>query len=168
MPGKKHHKHADDCFEIARGYFEKGYALQQRGHLDRAAHCYKRSIEFLPTARAYTFLGWVYSLKNLYTEAIDACKKAIELDADYGNPYNDIGAYLIQLKRFDEAIPWLLKAIDAPDYENYCYPFVNLGRIYEWKGDWNRAKYYYQRALDENPDSRMAARALECLLAKYN
>jgi len=33
------------------------------------------------------------------------CKLAIGLDPDFGNPYNDIGAYLIELGQFDEAIP---------------------------------------------------------------
>jgi len=168
MTENSQNKHRDDSFEIAKGYFEKGYALQQRGQLDRAAHCYKRSLEFLPTARAYTFLGWVYSLKNLYREAIDVCKKAIEVDPSFGNPYNDIGAYLIRLKFYDEAVPWLLKALDAAEYKNYCYPCVNLGLIYEWKGDWDRAKSYYQRALKENPSSRIAKRAFKNLTAKYN
>ncbi len=168
MGNKTDKKRMQNLYEIARGYFEKGYALQERGYLDRAAHCYKRSIEFLPTAHAYTFLGWVYSLKNLYEEAIDVCKKAVEIDPDYGNPYNDIGAYLIQLKRYDEAIPWLQKALAAPEYQNYCYPCINLGRVYEWKGDWDKAKFYYQRAINENPASGMAQRAYNCLLAKYN
>ena len=49
-----------------------------------------------PTAEAHTFLGWAYSFLGDYESAITECRNAIELDPDFGNPYNDIGAYLIQ------------------------------------------------------------------------
>lgn len=157
-----------DNVEIARDFFEKGYLLQQGGYLDRAAHFYRRSIEYYPTAQAYTFLGWVYSLKNLYDEAITYCKLAIEIDPEYGNPYNDIGAYLIQLRRYDAAIPWLKKALHCPNYKNYCYPWLNLGRIYAFKGRWNKAMKAYRKALKENPEYMPALRAIEHLQALYN
>ena len=55
--------------ELAKNFFDKGYLLQKTGHLDRAAHFYKRSIKFQPSAQAHTFLGWVYSLKGLFDQA---------------------------------------------------------------------------------------------------
>jgi len=102
-------KEKDQKSELAQDFFEKAYHLQMNGHLDKAIHFYKRSIEFCPTAKAYTFLGWSLSLKGLYNEAIEHCKIAIEIDPALGNPYNDIGAYLLQQKKIDEAIPWLNK-----------------------------------------------------------
>ena len=69
------------------------------------------------TAEAYTFLGWVYSFLNLYDLAIDACRHAIATDPDFGNPYNDIGAYLLELDRPAEAIPWFEQALAAPRYD---------------------------------------------------
>lgn len=154
--------------EIAKEFFDKGVILQKSGHLDRAAHFYKRSIDFKPTAQAHTFLGWIYSLKGNYDAAIDECLKAVELDADYGNPYNDIGAYMLQQNRYDEAKEWLAKALAAPNYENYCYPNLNLGRIYEFKGEWENARNFYRRALKENPDYEPAINAIKDLQAKYN
>ena len=43
-------------------------------------------------------------------DAIAQCEIAIELDPEFGNPYNDIGVYLMQQQRLDEAIPWLERA----------------------------------------------------------
>jgi Flp pilus assembly protein TadD len=40
-------------------------------------------------------------------EAIAECHRAIEIDPDFGNPYNDIGAYLIERGDLRGAIPWL-------------------------------------------------------------
>ena len=93
---------------------------------------------------------------------------ATELDPNFGNSYNDIGAYLIQLKKYNEAIPWLKKALEAPDYENYCYPNLNLGYIYEFKGQWDLALEYYKTAIEENENYQPVLTAYEKLLGKYN
>src|SRR5688572_15741025 len=80
------------------------------GDFDCAIETFRKSLEIEPSAEAYTYLGWVLSLKGQIDEAIEHCEKAIALDPDYGNPYNDIGSYLIQKNKLDEAIPWLEKA----------------------------------------------------------
>src|SRR5215831_8755927 len=113
-----------DGFEIeqARKYFEQAYRHQMKGELEEAAALYKKSIETFPTAEAHTFLGWTYSFDGRLDEAISECRRAIEIDPDFGNPYNDIGAYLIEQGALDEAIPWLEKATRATRYESYCFP----------------------------------------------
>jgi Tfp pilus assembly protein PilF len=161
-------RNPDKQTDIARSFFDKAYHLQMRGYLDRAAHFYRKSIDIFPTAKAHTFLGWVYSLKGLYNEAIEECKKAIKLDPAFGNPYNDIGAYLIQLKRYSEAPKWLEKALHAPKYENYCFPNMNLGILNEIRGDWDKALQYYEKAICENPEYQPAQTAYEKLKGKYN
>ena len=105
--------------DLAMELFEKAYALQRQGELELAADLYRRSIEIHPTAEAYTFLGWTYRHQGRIEDAIAQCKKAIEVDPGFGNPYNDIGAYLIELNRADEAIPWLEQAIDSRRYYAY-------------------------------------------------
>jgi Tfp pilus assembly protein PilF len=154
--------------ELATKFFEQAYHLQMIGYLDRAIQFYKRSIEFNPSAQAYTFLGWTYSLKGLMDKAVENCKIAIQIDPEYGNAYNDIGAYLLSQKRLDEAIPWFEKAFQATNYANYCYPYLNLGRIYEFKGRWNLALDYYANAIQENPEYEPAQTAYDQLAGKYN
>jgi Tfp pilus assembly protein PilF len=55
-------------------------------------------------------------------DAIAECHRAIEIDPSFGNPYNDIGAYLIAKGELDEAVPWLEKAKTAPRYDPRHYP----------------------------------------------
>src|SRR5262245_21760924 len=110
----------------ARHFFTNAYQLQMQGMLDEAVAMYRRSIELEPTAEAHTFLGWTLSFLGRYDDAISECKLAIDLDPDFGNPWNDIGAYLIELGRDDEAIPFLERATKAKRYESYCYPHYNL------------------------------------------
>ncbi len=150
----------------AQVLFERAYRHQMRQELADAIVLYRRSIELLPTAEAHTFLGWTLSQLDRHEEAIAECHKAIALDSDYGNPYNDIGAYLIELGQWDEAIPWLEKAIRAPRYETPQFPHVNLGRVYEHLGRFQTALEQYDRALALDPFYRPAHGAKYSLLGK--
>jgi len=124
---------------------QDAYQAQMEGDYDRAVELYQSSLELHPTAEAHTFLGWTYHFQGRIEEAIAECKRAIELDPEFGNPYNDIGAYLIDLDRFDEAIPWLEQAITAKRYEPRHFPYFNLGRVYLAKGMINRARELFQK-----------------------
>jgi len=146
--------------ERAVRLFRKAYEHQMKKELDEAVELYKKSIDAYPTAEAHTFLGWTYSWMGRLDDAIAECLKAIDVDPRFGNPYNDIGSYLIMKGQIDEAIPWLERALQAPRYESYCYPHMNLGRVYESKHDWLRAKEEYRKALAQNKDYTPAAQAL--------
>lgn len=154
--------------KLAMEYFQRAYEHQMRGELQEAVELYKKSIEAHPTAEAHTFLGWTYSFMGLYDSAIEECLKAIEVDPDFGNPYNDIGAYLIEKGQLDDAIPWLKKALQAKRYESYAFPHFNLGRIYEQKGLWFEAVREYRKAYEENPKFIEAARAMARLQGLLN
>ena len=154
--------------QIALELFQRAYNHQMKGELDEAVDLYKKSIEIYPTAEAHTFLGWTYSFMGNYDEAIAECRHAIEIDPDFGNPYNDIGAYLIEQGSLDEAIPWLERAARATRYENYCFPHYNLGRVYERKHQWQKAKECYREALQHNPKYSLAKTSLRRLQAMMN
>jgi len=114
----------------ARRYFELAYRAQMDRRIDEAISLYEKSIEAQPTAEAHTFLGWAKSAQSRLDEAIAHCHAAIEIDPDFGNPYNDIGAYLIELGRPEEAIPWLTRAMRASRYEPRHFPHLNLARVH--------------------------------------
>ena len=120
-------------------FFRRAYEAQMAGDLERAIALYKKSIEEGATAEAHTFLGWTYSFQRKYREAIEECRKAIEVDPNFGNPYNDIGAYLIELGKWDEAVPWFKKAIEAPRYDPRHFPHFNLARVYIQRYDYEPA-----------------------------
>src|SRR5574341_1567727 len=136
-----------DSIALAVQLFQEAYACQMSERLEEAIELYKKSIEIYPTAEAHTFLGWAYSFQGRLDAAIEECKKAIDLDPDFGNPYNDIGAYLIEKEIYDEAIPWLEKATLARRYESHHFPHYNLGRIYLAKGMLKRALEDFEKAL---------------------
>lgn len=154
--------------EEAEVYFRKGYEAQMQGNLDEAVTHYQRSIELCPTAEAHTFLGWAYSYQGKHEDAIRECQIAIQIDPDFGNPYNDIGAYLIELGRLQEAIPWLKRAMAAKRYEPRHYPHMNLGRLYAKQGKLSEAVAELRRALEIEPEYLAARRELHRILGMLN
>ena len=162
----------DEETAAARGeaveLFRRAYAAQQEEDYDGAVELYRRSIAAYPTAEAHTFLGWVYSFQERYDEAIGECLLAIQVDPDFGNPYNDIGSYLLAKGDRFNCVRWFRRAIRAPRYEARAFPHFNLGRVYEHRGRLLDAARHYGLALEEEPNFAQAAKALRGLQARLN
>jgi Tfp pilus assembly protein PilF len=154
--------------DAAAQYLRRAFQAQMSGDFATAIDLYRRSIAFCPTAEAHTFLGWTYSFQGRLEEAIEECQKAIAVDATFGNPYNDIGAYLIEMGRLDEAIPWLERARRAPRYESPHFPRLNLGRVYLAKEMYSRALEEFEAVVELMPDHLPAQRAIAAIKRKLN
>jgi tetratricopeptide (TPR) repeat protein len=152
----------------AKEVFLDAYRHHLSGQVKKSVFLYKKSIRLKPTAEAYTFLGWAFSMTGKTMSAIRYCKKAISVDPTLGNPYNDIGVYLIELEQFREAIPWLEKAKLAQRYECVFFAYFNLGRAYEITGHIEKARLEYEEALNVNPDYHSAIEALKRIKVSYN
>lgn len=152
---------ACECCKKAAGWHKQGEFL-------RAIGVYHQSIELYPSPQAYTLLGLSYAHLGRYQEAIRSCLKATEIDPDLGNPYNDIGAYLIEMGFAEDAICWLERATRAKRYASYEYPWYNLGRVHEWAGRTRLAKQCYIRALCACRGFEPACKALLRLCASAN
>lgn len=139
-----------------------------RGDLESAIALYTKSIGLYPTAEAFTFRGWAYSFQGRVEDAIEQCKKAIAVDPTFGNPYNDIGSYLIKKGELDEAIEWLEKAKLAPRYEPRHFPYMNLGRVYARKGLVGRAIAELESALAIVPGEQSCLSMLTELRGSLN
>jgi Tfp pilus assembly protein PilF len=154
--------------ERARELWELGTKRLSEGQVEEAVELFERSIAVKPTAEGHTFRGWALSYLGRLDEATEDCKQAIQLDPDFGNPYNDIGVYLMQKGQLDEAIPWLERAKLAKRYEPRHFPYSNLGSIYERKGCWREAMREYKEALRFEPHHQPALKAVARLRAQMN
>lgn len=120
--------------EEAARLLQQALELQSQGLLEEAIRLYQKSARMHPTAEAYTFMAWAESFQGKIEEAIEHCHKAISIDPTFGNPYNDIGSYLMRQGRIEEAVPWLQKAMRATRYEPRHFPHINLARIHRLRG----------------------------------
>ena len=154
--------------EVCQRFLAEGYDKQIAGKIDEAITLYQQSLALRPTPEAHTFLGWAYSCKGRYGDAIKECEKAIRLDPEYGNPYNDIGAYLIETGRWPDALSWLEKATVAERYDGRFYAWYNLGRVWEHQGDWLKALEAYRHAVEQNPQYTLAEKAISRMQSMLN
>lgn len=145
----------------ARLQWEAGYLLHLMGEYERAIEAFHASIAVQPSAEAHTFLGWSLSHTGKLKEAIAQCEIAIQLDPDFGNPYNDIGVYLIDLGKLDEAVPWLEKAMRSKRYCCYQFPHYNVGRVRLMQGRLDDARRAFERALEHDPQHLPSLLGLE-------
>ena len=91
------------------------------------------------------------------------------MDPDFGNPYNDIGAYLIEMGRLDEAIPWLEKATLRPAVRG-----ARTSRTSTWAARTSPRRCTagpceeFRQALRLRPDYAAAQAVVEALKRKLN
>lgn len=121
--------------KLATALWQEGLERQLDGEVPEAKKLYRASLALQATPEAHTFLGWTYSFEGRLDEAISECRKAIEVDPGFGNPYNDIGAYLMELDREEDAMAWFRMAKRADRYENPQFPYLNLARVHIRRGE---------------------------------
>src|SRR5437867_3133190 len=149
---------ADPGFLIARGRGVHDLAFVKL--IRNSGETLQITFNEAPSAAGHTFRAWTFSFMGRYDDAIEECKRAIAVDPSFGNPYNDIGAYFIEMNRLDDAIPWLERAISAPRYCCYFYAHTNLARVYLQKGMREKARKSLLAALRVNPEYEPAQELL--------
>ena len=132
---------------------DDGLELFSNGKVNEALQCFIHSTKIYPTAEGYTYWGWMLSFNGALDDAIELCKKAISLDSDFGNPYNDIGMYYMKKGELEIAVPWLEQAKLAKRYLPRQFPFLNLGRIYLSQGFFLKALIEFEGALKFDPEN---------------
>lgn len=158
----------DQRLEQVSELLREGLQHQACGELDDAIRCYRRALDIQRTAEGHTYLGWAFSSKGELERAIEQCVSAINLDPEYGNPYNDIGVYLTQLGRKDEAEDWFCRAKRASRYEARHFPCINLARLYDCAGKWYEALDEIHEALSYQPGDRAAILLRAKILRRLN
>lgn len=159
---------SDDDLQAAEERFKEGYELHLHGQFEQAVIAYQESLAIVKTAEAYTYLGWCLSFKKQYKRAIELCKRAVQIDREYGAAYNDIGAYLIKLHKPCSAIPWLRRALRSRRFSTRHHAWVNLGQAYRIIGQKGRAANCFAAALKIRENYKPALLGLKSLYCDIN
>lgn len=154
---------SSDPAERAQELWKQGAGLHLETDYAGAIERYRRALRLHPTARTHTYLAWSLSRLGRYEEAVSHCRRAIELDPGYPNAYNDLGAYLIELGRPGEAIPWLRRAAGLSDYCCPHYAHYQLGRALLLQARVQEARSELETSLSMRPDYRIARRLLDSI-----
>ena len=95
-------------------------------------------------------LGEVYSSLGNHKNAIASYNRAIEVEPNYAEAYNNLGVTLNKLGRNEEAITSLNRAIDL--WPNYAEAYNNLGKVLIDFGEYKEAVANLNQAIKLWPD----------------
>lgn len=149
--------------ERAEALWQQAAALHVEERYRAAARRFREAIALHPSARAHTWLAWSLSELGRLDEAVRHCRRSIELDPDYPNAYNDLGAYLVDLDRPREAERWLRAALELDDYCCPHYAWYHLARALILQGRFEEAREALHQSLRQTPRYRPALRLLHLL-----
>jgi Tfp pilus assembly protein PilF len=142
------------CKYRAKVLIEDGLDEVYAGNYETALEHFQESLDTDETAEAYTYCGWMHNTLGDSDVALSQWYRAIEVDPEFGNPYNDIGSSLLQKGRLNEAVRWFYKALDAENYDTRQFPHVNLGKLYLAKKLYKKSLYHFHQALEIDPGNR--------------
>ncbi|HEX7620755.1 MAG TPA: tetratricopeptide repeat protein [Anaerolineales bacterium] len=111
-------------------------------------------------------LGNSFTTSQKYNNAIEAYKKAIEMDPKNGQPYVNLGFIYYRLGKYDFAVLLYKKSIELLDSpEDKAISWNRLGDSYRRLGDYGNALDAYKKSSEMEPaKSPVMARARATLL----
>lgn len=142
----------------ARAHAALGVLLDQMGrHVEAETH-HRRAVALRPTVAVYhNNLGFCLFLSRRRPEAQAALERAIRLDPGLRRAYNNLGF----VRGLDDDEEAALRAFRQAGSQAMAW--TNLGLVAELRGQPQRARRYYERALREQPGFAPAQRNLRAL-----
>lgn len=128
-----------------------GFTSMMRNRIWRSHVAFWESnVKYAPNkARTQNNYGTALAEDNQVDEAIEAFKKAIDLDPYYQDPISNIAVTYSMKGDSDNAIRYLYKAIEM--YPNYAEAYNNLGSVYIDRKEFDNAEAALKKAVEIRP-----------------
>jgi type IV pilus assembly protein PilF len=138
--------------EAAAANLNLGIAYLKQGKYEAALEKLERAREADPNHPAtYNVLGLLYQQINDPKKAEQYFKKALSLYSNDSSTLNNYGNFLCQQNRIEEAEATFLKAANNPLYQTPEIAITNAGLCLYNNQKKDKAKEYFQQALQMNP-----------------
>jgi tetratricopeptide (TPR) repeat protein len=121
--------------------------------VDSIGKCPARDVKTLPeNSIDWNELGNSYAGSKKFDEAIEAYKKAIEMNPKFGQPYNNLGTVYYRLGKYDVSILLYKKSIHLLEtVQEKAACWNRLGDAYRRVGDYGNASTAYKKSSDMVP-----------------
>jgi tetratricopeptide (TPR) repeat protein len=143
-------------------YIEMGVMHDEQDH-DIALEYYNTAIAIRPNStEAWYNKGMFFQNKGKYEEAKTCYRTISSIDSLYTESYYNQGYInLVYEKQLDSSIFFFNKTVEIDSLHFYAYN--NLGLSYERNGEIDLAQNAYKKAIEINPDFKLAKKNLNLL-----
>ncbi|MDX1676204.1 type IV pilus biogenesis/stability protein PilW [Arsukibacterium sp.] len=140
-----------DNSEAARTRISLGLNYLRRGDTTQAKYNLERAKAFAPDLpEVYNALAFYYQSVGEHAQAEEAYRQALNKDSDNADAYNNYGAFLCQIEKYDEAEQLLLKAISRPGYIRVAESYENLALCQLDQQGFSKAKTFLESSVSHN------------------
>ncbi|MEQ1805373.1 MAG: type IV pilus biogenesis/stability protein PilW [Burkholderiaceae bacterium] len=154
-----------DASKRARVRLELAGAYFGRGQMEFALDQVKMAIQADPTqSEAFNLRGLIYASLGDDKLAEESFRRALQLNARDADTMQNLGWYLCQRKRFDEAHAQFEQALAVPRYRDSARTYLTQGICYLQAGQLEPAERSLVRASELDPGSASAAFTLADVL----
>ena len=141
-----------DARKAAESNTQLGLEYMNRGQLEVAMGKLKKAVKDDPGyAPAHTVLAVLYERLGEIQLAGKSYQKAVQADPTSGDVNNNYGVYLCKTGKEQQAIPYLLKALDDPFYSTPAVALANAGSCAMNNDELADADTYLRNALKYDP-----------------
>lgn len=132
---------------------------------DKAESSYKSALSIKPNSTEALFaLARYYQDVKRFDEAEAHYKKVVEVDSMYSLAYLNLGyMYMTYDTAYDKAIEYLHRAVYFNPGVYLPMTYYNIGLAFELKGNFKKARCYYENAVEQDNNYLPAAQALDAL-----
>jgi type IV pilus assembly protein PilF len=140
-----------DNTEAAKTRISLGLNYLRRGDSTQALFNLERARTMAPNLpEVYNALAFYYQTVGEQAHAENAYKQAIDRDPNNADAYNNYGAFLCQIGKFEEAERLLLTAIAKPGYIRVAESYENLALCQLEQDGFERARNFLASSLSHN------------------
>lgn len=147
VPGER----PTDNKQIARTRLSLGLNYLQRGETSQARFNLEKARELAPDMpEVDNAMAYYYQQVGEFDQAEDAYRDALRKDHNNADTYNNFGAFLCQINKFEEAEELLLAAVKRPGYIRVADSYENLAYCALGRKDFDKYQQYLEQALRHN------------------
>lgn len=152
----------------AESRFNLGVGHLRDGRIDLAIEQFQLAVKQDPkNAFFLKGLALAYAQQNKYKEAIEALRKALDINPTYSDLRNDLGAVLLRAGKREEGKREFLTVYNDPMNPTPELSSRNLGQAYLEEKNCNEAQTWFRTSVEKNKtyvDAHLGlAEALTCL-----
>ena len=144
-----------------------GNVYRRHGNSTEAEQYWTKALELNPMRPdAYNGMGWTTFEKGEYEKAVAHWRKALEIDPKMPAVHNSIAQTLIIMGRYDDVVKEAREELKITPQSSLSYFLIGQG--YLKQKDFEKAKKYYEKAIELKPDYMNAYYGLITACSRLN